>query len=312
MRFVTARLFGLCLLSSALLPVACDDGPDAPPGAGAGGGGTTLDASQVATLDDYVQRLTEAFCDHLVVPCCTGNEAMSRELCVSRLAPELREELLEDGGGNYLPQVGAACVAAVNKLSCGQGDDPSFENCDQVFERVARPGKAPLEACTTSQECGSPANGRATCEIGACSSNGGCTPAACHVEITVGAGEPCTSFAVSGGNPNPPPAPVDDGYYRVCPSGQTCDSRLAMCKPTPKAGEPCDFVCAGDAICDGKTCRALAPEGSPCVSQSDCRSFECTAGMCTARPVEQCPFDSSSPAPPGGPTPAPAPAPSPG
>lgn len=307
MRFRVVRSFGLWLLSSTLLLIACDDGP------GAGSGATALDVSQVSTFDDYVQRLTESYCDRLVVPCCAGTNPITREQCVSELALELREELLEDGGGNYLPQVGAACVAAVNKLTCGQHNDDSIETCEQVFERVARPGKAPGEACTTSQECAAPANGKATCGEGFCSSNGGCTSGTCFVEIEVAAGEPCSQTVTPAsppGNPTTPtpaPAPAEEGVYRACGRGHICDLQLAVCKPLPKAGEPCDFVCAGSALCQDKICRALAPDGAACAIESDCASFWCTGGVCAARPVELCPFGSSRPTPPSAPAPTPSP-----
>jgi hypothetical protein len=74
----------------------------------------------------------------------------------------------------------------------------------------------------------------------------------------------------------------------ACESNRDCQSRFcdsALCQ-TPEAlpalGEPCTLECAEGAHCDQTTlrCRALEPEGAPCVASSECAGGYCEAGVC--------------------------------
>ncbi len=76
------------------------------------------------------------------------------------------------------------------------------------------------------------------------------------------------------------------GEADLCAAGTTCDQASKRCVTAPGAEEPCavaawaDNQCAGDAVCDGGTCRSLPGGGAACVAGRCAEGFACDAGTC--------------------------------
>jgi hypothetical protein len=126
----------------------------------------------------------------------------------------------------------------------------------------------------------------------ACSQAADAGPAICVPPAMTGA--PCTPFVTNclspeGCNPledggfacEPPSAPgaACTSSFAACQDFYTCEPD-GLCERTPGVGEPCDAgtILCGEGICDETTsvC-ALLPEGSPCLSDTDCASGFCDA-----------------------------------
>ena len=87
----------------------------------------------------------------------------------------------------------------------------------------------------------------------------------------------------------------DDCTQGLCGEGLTCDVMTMTCATAPGLGETCSGTCSGDAYCDTTdtdptnwTCTATKGDGEACDGSLQCRSGDCSMGMCQAEQPVVC------------------------
>jgi hypothetical protein len=109
--------------------------------------------------------------------------------------------------------------------------------------------------------------------------------------------EPVTATCMG---PYPSGGACQPGFPDPCPDGEYCNGNFdtgegGSCVPLPGEGEPCapnqtDIgpSCAGSLECnDSETCVALRRLGESCEYDSECYSYRCEGGHCTAMDCEK-------------------------
>jgi hypothetical protein len=73
------------------------------------------------------------------------------------------------------------------------------------------------------------------------------------------------------------------------------DAAEGTCQPHAGAGQSCESAsCGANALCSGdRTCVELAPDGASCTDLAQCRSFNCSAGVCAPPAADKCFYSSS-------------------
>jgi len=319
------RIFSLSLAalsSTALMLGACSSDSSGGTGAGAsagsgsggavsgGGSGASVDsggsggeaanpAPSAATREEFEASMFAAWCAGLT-PCCTEGPYEARADCPAILAQQDARLPGLGGEGEYFPESGAACLAAI-KLGEGRCSGLVFNGAPywpgdvRVCQEVHRTGnyrsREPAEQCKLDSDCVVPA--------GAYTAT--CFSSRCNVEVRIPQGEICAGpgfhsgpgvtaqcgpkLACTGNVCQPPSQGFTCKGSIDCDPGFRCSvGACVVNEPLPALGEACTGECA-EGYCGGdKVCTPRLPPGKSCKStdSAPCASGRCDEGLCVA------------------------------
>ncbi|MBN1771970.1 MAG: hypothetical protein JXB32_11945 [Deltaproteobacteria bacterium] len=274
------------------------------------------EASAPVTFEQYCARYAELTCEFAERCDCLAGGTV--ELCRLYMDGECADEVEEPvnaGRRSYDAAAAAGCLAGLQALlgDCALDDVDWPADCDRMLVGLLAAG-ASCESdadCVPGLECHSgactdlPGNGEA-CLAGAyCADNLYCgNDELCHAPQGVGGPCPegneacgddlycdlrtstCASYLAQGESCRHANAVCIDGLY--------CAVVAGTCEPLPGVGGDCadsSGACAEGLYCDGAghVCRELLADGAACTDDGQCRSDDCTGGVCVADPGGSCP-----------------------
>jgi len=265
-------------------------------GDGAGGG--------AGSSSEFVS----SYCD-LLKPCC----AMAK---LHTDGKQCRAFLGAFAPAMYNAAAGEACLARLRAASA-KADYCSGEDwdCEGAFPDQAAGAKKPGEACSDDEECAPSAEGKVKCHR---VSSGGAEIRKCQVQVTGKEGDkPCVGTVegsvtiYQGGGTDVAPK----GYLCRVADGLHCDSDTESCVRFKAVGEACmgfddcgstgqcesgkcvarkaiGEACTGGFSARGEcvegafcqessmTCAAKLGHGTACTDNDQCKSEDCSNGMC--------------------------------
>ena len=269
------------------------------------GPGDTQSAAPIprAELPD---QLAAAYCDGLGSCCQASGFALDDARCQATLKAQVAGNLPTTPTVGYDQNAAGNCVAALRTQlgRCGDiEDDQALEACNRMFVGTLPEGAA----CTQSEECAAPPDGRASCYRSADDGAGVCqvyrvmahgaVGQACTTTCTVqGTGECYGSTTVTSGSGGAANATAsvacytNDGLY--CASG--------TCQKMEPVGGPCQSyattACVATAYCDTQAglCQAKLAVGADCSSADSCvdGAYCATSGRCEAQKADNLPCQS--------------------
>jgi hypothetical protein len=291
-------------------------GGDGTGGTGTGGTGTggRIVAGTPIPLANYSAAVGEMLCPPFGT-CCTalGIPLTVAQCQTTLLGVSTSYETADPANYTYDPVAAGTCLAtaqeAIPASGCNtdaMGTDPL---CNNVFTGLLAPG----QPCTDDIECRQAVGEDVACEAvttGAVN--------VCVLRLRVTAGQPCywtcTEQAgglrlCSGAGPNKTEVQgrcfTNDGVYcssdglcmpqgkigDVCSLSQSCgegfcDTASGLCTTRALAGGACvgDVGCAEGLYCKTQLCTPELAPGSPCAITDQCKSGNCTNGLCVANP----------------------------
>ncbi len=210
----------------------------------------------------------DQFCARLVAAPGSGLSPASFKSCTDRLATlpcdqtprDVAECDFDNAKGSLVD--GAACASDIQCASgeCGGGKVDSDDlRCGTCAPRAAVGAAcgSKLPSCAIGTICNYPSG----------SQSGTCKAVAAE-------GQTCND--VSGPS---------------CGTQLQCDNATKKCIPYPKAGAPCDFLCAGSLRCIAKTCQLAAAAGAACPTGGECGSgLSCNTATKVCGPVPRVPL----------------------
>ncbi len=265
-----------------------------------GCGKAESDAGPVSS-EAFPEAVAKLICDSLGGCCQTGNFPFNAATCKSERSAEIQDDLqrvLASGRVDYDANAAGECLAAAaSVIQCG--DVRLNEESEEACANVMRGRVAPGQPCEDDTECRRGAGEEVDCQFSDARGDSVCVVRNAADQPPRGkTGDPCDSTCDDrdggtclssapvtrpapgpGPAPAPPPTPFtcfksDNLYCAYEPATGT-----QSCRTTVGEGGSCEYgeSCGAGTSCDYSvvTCTAPKPNGSPCDSDSSCRSNFC-------------------------------------